>query len=81
MTKTEMDDLCIKMIANTKKLHTKPKEESLNNNIERVIQILSKLLMKYDAVQKHPHEFAKFLEVRLPHIVASFEKSLSGKIE
>lgn len=83
-----MDDLCIKMIANTRKL----KEEvakTLNQDqkplstqqVDRLIQIFENEILCYSKVVDNFDDFLSFMKCNSAKIIASFEKSLNGKTD
>jgi len=78
------DDFGLRLLANTKKLN-KPKLErgcGMNPNWSQpLIQIFVNTFLKEDIIQQHPNDFAKFISSRAPIIIASFEKSVTGKDE
>jgi hypothetical protein len=79
-----MDDLYIKLIANTKKLNqpadTNPKTLT-SSQVSKLFQILEKHYMCYDSVSGNIKEFSNFLERNANKIVTYFEKSISGKYD
>lgn len=80
-----MDDLYIKLIANTKKLNTPPQEQDAktltSNQVSKLFSVFEKSFLCFDSVSKNTKEFTAFLEKHAPRIVMSFEKQLYGKVE
>lgn len=74
-----MDDLCIKMIANSKKLKTEKPEKSLSDCKGKLFQILETKYIAHPVVQDHLVEFARFMEDYNRTIIAMFQKSFNGK--
>lgn len=80
-----MDDLYIKMIANTKKINqpsTNNKSKPLTTSqVEKLFQILENNYLCYASVSDNMKDFSLFLERNAPKIVAFFEKSINGKCD
>lgn len=77
-----MDDLCIRMIMNSKKLNIKRDEKrSLSDPFPEIIQIFREHFLTYPMVRERPNEFAEFLRSKAPTILAAFDKLVSGKHE
>lgn len=81
------DEMYIKLLANSKKI-SKTKVNTQNNNnksslsdkhIQKFLSYLEKDLMCYSTIQNNFDEFITFLQRYSPRIVASFEKSITGK--
>lgn len=81
-----MDDLCIKMIANTKKLKASASNDDCLNAAtaaynNSIFQIMQSNYLSKEVVQDHSSEFATFLKKHHDVILALFERSLHVKIE
>lgn len=78
---TPMDDLCIKMIANTRKLKVPSEDASLNDSHYRnkVIQILHDKYFENSILVSNMKDFCQFLEEYEKTIMVMFEKTLQGK--
>jgi len=74
-----MDDLCIKMIANSKKLKTEKPEKPLSDCKSKIFQILETQYINHSIVQDHLVEFSRFLEDHNKTILAMFQKTVHGK--
>lgn len=77
-----MDDLCIKMIANTRRLKTDANSEKhLKDPMQDIVQILKAKYLSQDVLQKHMSKFCMFLDERHPDIIQLFERYLHEKVE
>ena len=77
-----MDDLYIKMIANTKKLKDNDllQQKSLNNQqTTKLFQILESNILSNQNVLSNFDVFTSFLVKYSPQLIYAFEKSLQGK--
>ena len=74
-----MDDLCIKMIANSKKLKTEKPDNPLSGCKGKLFQILETKYITHPAIQDHMTEFSRFMDDYNPTIIAMFQKSVHGK--
>jgi hypothetical protein len=81
------DDLCIKMIANSKKLvekrtkSTQSSKQSVQTYTDAISQLFTSSFLSHPLVQRYPEEFAAFLHAKSGAILASFEKTIVGKHE
>lgn len=81
------DEMYIKLLANSKKMcKTKVNTQSNNSksslsdkHVHKFLSYVEKDLMCYSIVQSNFDEFIIFLQRYSPRIVASFEKSITGK--
>lgn len=77
-----MDDLCIKMIANTRKLKddaVKDQKPLSTQQVTTLFQILENDLLSNTVVVENFDDFVAFFRMNSPKFVASFEKTISGK--
>lgn len=85
MTSTECsDDLFLKLIVNTKKLHTKPSDGKANvasKDCSQLHQIFEQYYIQTPIVKQHQKEFGKFIQDHAEDILYAFEKKISGKNE
>lgn len=76
-----MDDLYIKMIANTKKIKASKGQGSAFDaeNVSRLVKILERDVLAYECVVENYDDFVNFFARAMPTLVVSFEKTLVGK--
>jgi hypothetical protein len=81
-----MDDLCIKMIANTRKLKedaakalSKDQKPLSTQQVTTLFQILENDILSNPIVNDNFDDFVGFFRSNSCKIIASFEKSISGK--
>lgn len=75
-----MDDLCIKMIANTKKLKQAKEDGSLSTNYKaKLFQILESKYIENSFINQNLEEFTTFFDEYNKHIIMMFQKTLCGK--
>lgn len=77
-----MDDLCIKMIANTRKLKddaVKDQKPLSTQQVTTLFQILENDLLSNPVVTENFDEFVAFFRTNSPKFVSSFEKTITGK--
>ena len=77
-----MDDLYIKLLANTRKLKDTDKDKGISlstQEVQKLFQILEKSYLCYSSVIGNIKEFSVFLESNSSKIVSAFEKTMAGK--
>ena len=75
-----MDDLCLKMIVNTKKIARKETQDDINTSrLHKAFQILEETALRNKHTRSNIDNFSDYLMHITPNIISDFTKINNGK--